>query len=383
MSLEIFARQSLSQFIIIYSEIFDNKVIQPADLDTIMWARMCAKEAGITKTSFKIPFDNIKRAKVTLPYMPDNITYTGCCAIKKNGGLFTPCCGKTPEGSSFCKTCSVDKEGNAKEIEFGVIEERETSIEEGRFAPITFGEWMKAHKTTLTEVYAKLAAAGIAIEIEPDQLVCRVLPKSRRGRPSKSDEEPSDEDSVPKAKAAKVKAPKVVKAESESESEAEAPKPKPKPSPKPSPKASPASSPATSEDEAPKKKEKKEKAAKEPKKEKAAKEPKKAAKEPKKEKADKEPKKEKADKEPKEKKAAKKKEKSELEAAIEASDKLEQIGEMIEDMDEDCEGEEEDCEVDGVKYTLRNSKFVCDKDSGAILGIIDDEGEVEWKSEAR
>ncbi len=278
MALESFARQSLAQFAIIYAEIFEinqGKAIAPDQLETLMWGRMCAKEAGITKTGLKIPFENIKRAKVILPYMPNDITYTGCCAIKKNGGLYTPCCGKVAEDTSYCKTCSVDKEGEAKELEFGSIEDRESNVEDERFAPITFGEWMKGRNTTLTEVYSKLAAAGIALEIPSEQLVCRTLPKTRRGRPSKSDEEVSDEDSapkapkkkpVPKAKASpkaspaasedevpkKKKAPK--EPEPESESEVEEPKKVPKPSPKVSPKTSPKASPAASEDEAPKKK---------------------------------------------------------------------------------------------------------------------------------
>jgi hypothetical protein len=87
------ARQSLAQFVIVYTEIYDGTPIPPEELDALMWARMCAKEANITPVGFKIPFDNIRRAKVTLPYLPDLINYTGCCAIKKNGGLYTPCCG--------------------------------------------------------------------------------------------------------------------------------------------------------------------------------------------------------------------------------------------------------------------------------------------------
>ena len=64
---------------------------------------------------------------------------------------------------------------------------------------------MKAHKTSLTEVYTKLAAAGIAIEVPSEQLICRMLPKARRGRPSRSDEEVSDEDSAPKKPKDKAK----------------------------------------------------------------------------------------------------------------------------------------------------------------------------------
>jgi hypothetical protein len=263
MSLEVFARQSLAQFAIIYGEIFklnEGKAINPSEIETLMWGRMCAKEAGIVKTGFKIPYDNIKRAKVTLPYMPDDINYTGCCAIKKNGGLYTPCCGKVAE-DTYCKSCSVDKEGESKEIEFGAMDDRDQNVEDGRFAPITFAEWMKGHKTTLPEVYAKLRDAGIALEIPANELTCRELPKRRKGRPAKSDDSVVDEDSVPK-KSKKAKSPaasddeapkpkakaKVVKADSdnESESEVEAPKPKAK-----------KASPAASEDEAPKAKAKK------------------------------------------------------------------------------------------------------------------------------
>ena len=236
MALETFARQSLAQFIIIYGEIFDEKAIKPSDLEHLMWGRMCAKEANINKLGFKIPYDNIRRSKVTLPYLPDDINYTGCPVIKKNGGLYTPCCGKIAEESFYCKSCSVDKEGNAKELEFGTIETRDANVEDERFAPITFGEWMKGHNMTLTEVYAKLAAGGVQIEIPADQLMCRELPKRRKGRPAKSEDSVVDEDTVkPKRKAKKG-----------SDSEEEKPKEKPK-------KASPKASPAESEAEKPKK----------------------------------------------------------------------------------------------------------------------------------
>jgi len=283
MALETFARQSLAQFIIIYGEIFDEKAIKPSDLEHLMWGRMCAKEANINKLGFKIPYDNIRRSKVTLPYLPDDINYTGCSAIKKNGGLYTPCCGKIAEDAYYCKSCSHDKEGEVKELEFGDVDSRDSNIENERFAPITFGEWMKGHKMTLIEVYAKLAAAGVGIEIPAEQLMCRELPKRRKGRPAKSDDSVVDEDTVkpkrkakkadsdpeePKAKAKKaspaasesetekpkkVKKVKVPEPEPESESEEETP---PKASPKPSPKASPKASPAASESETEKPKKK-------------------------------------------------------------------------------------------------------------------------------
>jgi len=444
MALETFARQSLAQFIIIYGEIFDDKAIKPSELESLMWGRMCAKEAGITKTGFKIPFDNIKRAKVTLPYMPNDITYTGCCAIKKNGGLYTPCCGKVAEDTYYCKTCSVDKEGEAKELEFGSIDSREANIEDERFAPITFGEWMKGHKTTLTEVYSKLAAAGIALEVPSEELVCRTLPKTRRGRPSKSDEEVSDEDSAPKAPKKKPvpkakakspaasedeapkkvkKAPKVKEPESESESEVEQPK-KVKVSPKPSPKTSPKASPAASEDEAPKAKKvspkvspKASPAASEDEAPKAKKAPKvspksspavsedeapkaKKVKEPKAEKV-KEPKADKETKKTKEPKAEKaekkeKKDKDEKPAKTEKSKKakapepepepeldVDALAAAFEEEEPEEEDEVETCEVDGKDYNLRNSKYICDMEDGTILGTIDGEGDVVWNSDKR
>jgi len=270
------ARQSLAQFVIVYKEIYNGSAIPPEELDALMWAKMCAKEANITPCGFKIPFDNIRRAKVTLPYLPDLINYTGCSAIKKNGGLYTPCCGKIDKDSFFCKTCSVDKEGNTKDLEFGSIDTREANIEDESFAPISFGEWMKGHKTTLPEVYEKLREAGIPLEVPASELTVRDLPKRRKGRPTRSEDSVEDEDSVPKkAKKAKAdsdeepkakktkakkaesdeepkkakkaesdeepkKAKKAPKAESESESEAE-------------PKAKAKAKKAESDDEAPKK----------------------------------------------------------------------------------------------------------------------------------
>ena len=214
--MESFARQSLAQFTIIYGEIYAGTAIEPSVLETMMWERMCAKEkeAHVTKLGFKVPYDNIRRAKVTLPYMPECINYTGCPVIKKNGGLYTPCCGKVTDGD-YCKSCSVDKEGNEKKIEFGVVDERESNVEDGNFAPITYAEWMRGHKTSLSELYAKLAAAGVAIEIPPAELTCREVPKRRKGRPAKSDDSVVDEDSVPKTEKPK----KAKKAESDSEAE--------------------------------------------------------------------------------------------------------------------------------------------------------------------
>jgi hypothetical protein len=362
MSLEIFARQSLAQFTTIYKEIFKGQAIEPSELEALMWGKICAKDANITKLGFKIPYDNIKRAKVTLPYMPDDITYTGCTCIKKNSGLYTPCCAKVPEGEDFCKSCSYDKEGEAKDQEYGTTEDREKNVDNGRIKPITYAEWMKAKKITLPEIYAKLAAAGIQLEIPTPELMCRETPKRRKGRPTKEDESTEDED---KPKKPRGKKPKASESEDEAGSGSEsdtskgskkAELPPVPPTNKPKAKKPKAKSESESEDE-PKKNAKKTKA-------KSEDEPKAKAK-----KAPKEP------KEPKKPKAKKIEEEKE--------EKTEQWTPKNDanDLSEE-ETEEEDCEVDGKDYTLRNSKFICDKDDGSILGTLVN-GMVTWSSDRR
>ena len=432
MSLEIFARSSLAQFCLIYTELFNGDPIKPDDLEALMWGRMCAKDAGISKTGFKIPYDNIKRAKVTLPYMPADINYTGCAAIKKNGGLYTPCCGKIAEDTYYCKSCSVDKDGEAKELQFGDIESRHFNVENEQFAPITFAEWMKAQKTSLPEVYAKLRDAGIALEIPAAELICRELPKRRKGRPAKSDDSVVDEDTVPKkgkAKSSDDEAPKAkkakakTKAESDSESEIEAPKakakskkavasddeaPKAKKASKAkvesdsesevkakakskkaaasedAPKAKKASKKAAaSDDEAPKaKKASKKAAASEDEAPKAKAKSKKAAasddEAPKKAKKTKSPAAS-DDETPKAKSKAKASSGSESDTAKAKKAKVtepEPEEEEEEVMEQEIEVMGEDGEMHD--YMLRNGKFICDMEDGTILGTVNDEGEPVW-----
>jgi len=434
MSLEIFARSSLSQFCLLYTDLFTGEPIQPTELEALMWGRMCAKDAGISKTGFKIPYDNIKRAKVTLPYMPYDINYTGCAAIKKNGGLYTPCCGKIAEDTYYCKSCSVDKDGEAKELQFGDIESREFNVENEQFAPITFAEWMKAQKTSLPEVYAKLRDAGIALEIPAAELMCRELPKRRKGRPAKSDDSVVDEDSVPKGKAKakspaasdddapKAKAKAKVKAESESESEIEAPK-----------KGKTKAKAVASEDEAPKSKAKKASPAASEDEKPAKKAPKAApkAKASKAESDDEKPAK-KASKaksaagdEKPAKKASKAKSASEDETPTKASKKAAPKAkasnaksasgdekpakkaskgsgsesdtpkkkakipepEPEEEEEEEEEVIEQEIEIMGEDgkmhdYMLRSGKFICDMEDGRILGTVNEDGEPEWSDDA-
>jgi hypothetical protein len=431
MSLEIFARSSLAQFCLLYTDLFTGEPIQPTELEALMWGRMCAKDAGISKTGFKIPYDNIKRAKVTLPYMPYDINYTGCAAIKKNGGLYTPCCGKIAEDTYYCKSCSVDKDGEAKELQFGDIESREFNVENEQFAPITFAEWMKAQKTSLPEVYAKLRDAGIALEIPAAELTCRELPKRRKGRPAKSDDSVVDEDSVPKGKAkaksaasdddapkakkAKAKSPAAsdddapkakkakakAKAESESESEVEAPK-----------KGKTKAKAAASEDEAPKSK-KASKKADAPKAKKASKaeesddeKPAKKASKAKSTSGDEKPTKASKKAEAPKAKASKakspptsgdekpKKKASKSSGSESDTPKAKAKAKIPEPEPEPEEEEEEEEEVieqeieimgeDGKMhdYMLRSGKFICDMEDGRILGTVNEDGEPEWSDDA-
>jgi hypothetical protein len=380
-ALESFARASLAQFVTIYTELFDGKPIPPSELESLMWARICAKDAGISKLAFKINFENIKRSKVTLPYMPNDINYSGCPCIKKNGGLYTPCCAKIGEDAEYCKSCSIDKEGNEKPLEFGVVDDRAENIENGRFSPMTYGEWMRAKKTTLPEVYKKLAEAGIQLEIPASELFCRAVTKNRKGRPAKDSDSAEDEDSPVKKPRAKA-----------------SPKTSPKTSPKSSPKSSPhASDESESEDEVapPTPPIKAKKAEDEPKAKKVPKAKKAEAKsdedEPKAKKAPK-AKAESGDDEPKAK--AKKAPKAKAETKSEDDEpkkpkaKKPKTPEPEEPAEEEAEeGEEEEdteemCEVDGKDYTLKNQKYICDIDDGTILGTII-RGKVTWSGERR
>jgi len=339
----------------------------------MIWGRMMATSAGMAKTGVIIPYENIKRAKVTLPYLPDQINYTGCPAIKKNGGLYTPCCGKLD--GAFCKGCSLDKDGNSKKIEYGVVDDRETNIEAGMFKPVTYGDWLKSHKkTSLSEVYEKLRTSGISIEIPPSEL--QESDKRRKGRPGKV--EPTDEDGpAPKKRVRKPKAiaesddestsSKSVKSSISSKSKTDSfeldmealtgvdAKPKDKKT-----KAASAELSAESEsDESTKKNVPKEKKEKEPKK--------KAPKE-KKEKAPKEPKaKKEKSKEKKESKPTVVKDESESEAEDEFADFEMQDGDEI-------------VEVNGTKVVLREDKgtdHLLDA-SGKVIGHIDEDGEAVW-----
>ena len=222
MAISIFAQQSLAAWCRIYAEVTEDVTFYTsADLEILMWSKVCANESGVVKQPFRIPYENVKKSKLQLPYLPEDIKYTGCVAIKKNGGLYTPCCGKVKPseeegwgGEEFlCVTCKK------ADLKFGTIETRDEHIENGDFTPITYGDWMKAHKLSLSQVYTTLAENGVSVMIPVKEQAVSQTKKARRGRPGKSDDSVVDDDAEPvKAKKAKkAKAEKADKSESESD----------------------------------------------------------------------------------------------------------------------------------------------------------------------
>ena len=200
--MSILAQHSLAAWCRVYAEITQDSTFYTSnELEIKMWSFFCAEASGVVKQSFKIPFENVKKSKLQLPYLPEDIKYSGCVAIKKNGGLYTPCCGKvkhTEEGEGWggedtlCVTCKK------AEIKIGTINNRDDLVEDGTIKPITYGDWMKAHKLTLSEVYAKLAEHGVSVVIpDKEQAVSETAKKARRGRPGKSDDSVVDEDGEP------------------------------------------------------------------------------------------------------------------------------------------------------------------------------------------
>jgi len=221
-AMSILAQHSLAAWCRVYAEITqDTTFFTSNELEVKMWSFFCAEASGVAKQSFKIPFENVKKSKLQLPYLPDDIKYSGCVAIKKNGGLYTPCCGKVKpaeegdEEENLCVTCKK------AEVRIGTIEYRAELVEDGTIKPITYGDWMKAHKLTLSEVYSKLAEHGVSVVIPDNEQAVSKTVKARRGRPGKSDDSVVDEDGEPETKVVKVKKTKKAKVEVEEEDKVE------------------------------------------------------------------------------------------------------------------------------------------------------------------
>jgi len=119
------------------------------------------------------------------------------------------------EEENLCVTCKK------AEVRIGTIEYRAELVEDGTIKPITYGDWMKAHKLTLSEVYSKLAEHGVSVVIPDNEQAVSKTAKARRGRPGKSDDSVVDEDGEPETKVVKVKKTKKAKVEVEEEDKVE------------------------------------------------------------------------------------------------------------------------------------------------------------------
>ena len=209
--METFARNSLAQFMTIYSEVVSEaaEMLDTASLERLMWAKI---SGGSARATNRIPWVIAKKIKVQLPYLPSLISYTGCQGLKKCDGLYVPCGGKCTEDSILCITC--EKHG----AKFGVLEDRG---EAGSYTDpmdkreITYGTWLQKHEKTIEEVNAAIQEAGFDFEIPASYLAVnarRVVVK-KAGRPktkmtvSESDDESdasvSSNEEKPKKKAAK------------------------------------------------------------------------------------------------------------------------------------------------------------------------------------
>jgi hypothetical protein len=371
------AEIGLISFIDVYRQVQEEhpeqtEPFKSSDLRKLMWARMAANESGMEKKSFKIPYENLKKTKLQFPYMPNDIRYTGCCAIKKNGDLYTPCCAKTKD-SEYCQSCTVDKEGNAKDLPYGSVEDREQNIADGKFTPITYGTWLKKAKKTIDQIYDVLRENGISLVIPAEELETRDVPKNRKGRPAKSDDsakskgskksktpEPEEEDGYSSA-ASSISTKSSQGSKKSKPSKSKAPEPEPEDEdaePEPEPVKSKKPKAPEPEDDEPAPKAKKEKKSKKPKAEPEDEEP-----EPVKAKKEKKSNAEKAEK-PKveEPKAPEPEPEDELGAELEA-----------EDMEEEMETETRI--INGKKYMRTGESSVIYDGRGTVVGSVNEDGD--------
>ena len=393
--MESFARNSLAQFIQLYSELVDDGSSGGvSDLESKMWAKV----TGGASRGNRIPWNIVKKEiKIQLPYLPEIINYTrGCQALKKADGLYIPCGGKCFEEEGVCgNLCQSCAKTGAK---YGQLEDRGapgTYTDPEDKHEITYGTWLAKKEKTIEEVNAAIAEAGFEFTIPTSYLAVnakRAEAKKRPGRPGvkkavvESDDD-SDSSSI-SSKSAKSDKPKAKKAAKKAESDSEEPKKAPK-------KAKKAESESEDEPKAKKAEPKAKKAESEPKTKKAAKKaepdsedeakPKAKKAEPKTKKA--EPKKAKADTDsesesdepkakPKAKKADTKVKKPEPEPEPEegqlAMDAFEE--EMTTDLGEEIE-------IDEKKYILKSERLVFDLQGNWVATIED--GEVTWRDSDR
>ena len=205
-SLEIFARQSLAQFITIYAEVVQGTdSMTPVELQGRMWEKI--KGGPSSASSVKLPWNLVKKVKCQLPFLPDCINYTGCQALKKADGLYVPCGGKCD--GIMCQSCAKS------EAKFGMLEDRGapgTYTDPSDKHEITYGTWLAKHDKSIEEVYQMLHEEGFSLVIPEAYLAVnakRVTATRRPGRPGNSKTKHSDSDA--EAEESETEPEKVVK----------------------------------------------------------------------------------------------------------------------------------------------------------------------------
>ena len=385
LAMESFARNSLAQFVKLYSELAEEGVdLSCADIERKIWAKVTGGVRGN-----RIPWGIVKKeVKVQLPFLPEVINYErGCQALKKADGLYVPCGGKCVEETVLCQTCT--KSG----AKYGQLEDRGlpgTYTDPEDKHEITYGTWLAKKEKNIEEVCAAIAEAGFEFSIPASYLAVnakRVDIKRRPGRPGvKKDVEESDDESTTStisSKSDKAKKPKAKpKKAAQTDSEDDEPKTKAKKTEKPKAKAKKTKSEDETEKPKAKAKSKSEDESEEPKaKAKKSEEPKAKAKKSEEPKAkakktksdDEKPKKAKKDESGNESDASKSSKTKKAKA--EEPPSYEQLG--AEGFEEEL-ADDEIIEVDGEKFKLRNERIVFNME-GEWVGNIED-GEVIWRS---
>ena len=113
----------------------------------------------------------MNKAKITLPFLPQYINYTGCQNILFNGSLFTPCGKKTND--IFCNNCN--------EVKYGTLHDRLNGS--FRHQPISYNKFI-TKKTISLDRLSKF--------LETNHISFIPLPKMRLRTPSTDSENLSD-----------------------------------------------------------------------------------------------------------------------------------------------------------------------------------------------
>lgn len=189
-----FKQQTLDLFIQKYETFSQGKYIDPITLKKLMMQPIAKKVAkptpspekispimvDITPQSKFIYNDKIdycalrirmNKAKITLPFLPQYINYTGCQNILFNGSLFTPCGKKT--NNIFCNKCN--------EVKYGTLHDRLNGS--FRHHSISYNKFISKKKISLDK---------ISNFLETNQISFIPLPNMRVRTPSTDSENLSD-----------------------------------------------------------------------------------------------------------------------------------------------------------------------------------------------